>query len=171
MNKLIITFLVAISIIYICNQNEYIKVPNESIRMRVIANSNSEEDINNKLIVKSMLKETIKDITKGKKTYKEVDNTIKNNTDLIEENIKSTLKDNNINEEYHINYGTNYFPEKTYKGITYKAGNYKSYVVTLGEGKGENYWCVLFPPLCLIDENVNDYDYHFLIKDILSKYN
>ena len=115
MNKLIITFLVAISIVYICNQNEYIKVPNESIRMRVIANSNSEEDINNKLIVKSMLKETIKDITKGKKTYKEVDNTIKNNTDLIEENIKSTLKDNNINEEYHINYGTNYFPEKTYK--------------------------------------------------------
>ena len=90
---------------------------------------------------------------------------------LIEENIKSTLKDNNINEEYHINYGVNYFPEKTYKGITYKAGNYKSYVVTLGEGKGENYWCVLFPPLCLIDENVNDYDYHFLIKDILSKYN
>ena len=171
MNKLIITFLVAISIIYICNQNEYIKVPNESIRMRVIANSNSEEDINNKLIVKSMLKETIKDITKGKKTYKEVDNAIKNNTHLIEENIKSTLKDNNINEEYHINYGVNYFPEKTYKGITYKAGNYKSYVVTLGEGKGENYWCVLFPPLCLIDENVNDYDYHFLIKDILSKYN
>ena len=171
MNKLIITFLIAISIIYICNQNEYIKVPNDSIRMRVIANSNSEEDINNKLIVKSMLKETIKDITKGKKTYNEVDNTIKNNTDLIEENIKSTLKDNNINEEYHINYGVNYFPEKTYKGITYKAGNYKSYVVTLGEGKGENYWCVLFPPLCLIDENVNDYDYHFLIKDILSKYN
>lgn len=171
MNKLIITFLVAISIVYLCNQNEYIKVPNDSIRMRVIANSNSEEDINNKLIVKSMLKETIKDITKGKKTYNEVDNAIKNNTDLIEENIKSTLKDNNINEEYHINYGTNYFPEKTYKGITYKAGNYKSYVVTLGEGKGENYWCVLFPPLCLIDENVNDYDYHFLIKDILSKYN
>ena len=171
MNKLIITFLVAISIIYICNQNEYIKVPNESIRMRVIANSNSEEDINNKLIVKSMLKETIKDITKDKKTYNEVNNAIKNNTDLIEENIKSTLKDNNINEEYHINYGVNYFPEKTYKGITYKAGNYKSYVVTLGEGKGENYWCVLFPPLCLVDENVNDYDYHFLIKDILSKYN
>ena len=171
MNKLIITFLVAISIVYICNQNEYIKVPNDSIRMRVIANSNSEEDINNKLIVKSMLKETIKDITKGKKTYNEVDNAIKNNTDLIEENIKSTLKNNNINEEYHINYGTNYFPEKTYKGITYKAGNYKSYVVTLGEGKGENYWCVLFPPLCLVDENVSDYDYHFLIKDILSKYN
>ena len=171
MNKLIITFLVAISIVYICNQNEYIKVPNDSIRMRVIANSNSEEDINNKLIVKSMLKETIKDITKGKKTYNEVDNAIKNNTDLIEENIKSTLKDNSINEEYHISYGVNYFPEKTYKGITYKAGNYKSYVVTLGEGKGENYWCVLFPPLCLVDENVSDYDYHFLIKDILSKYN
>ena len=171
MKKLIITILVAASIMYMCNQNEYIKVPNNSIRMRVIANSNSEEDINNKLIVKSMLKETIKDITTGKKTYKEVDNAIKNNESLIEENIKSTLKENNINEKIEISYGENYFPEKKYKGVTYKAGNYKSYVVTLGEGKGDNFWCVLFPPLCLVDEDVSDYDYKFLIKDILSKYN
>lgn len=171
MKKLIITILVAALIMYMCNQNEYVKVPNNSIRMRVIANSNSEEDINNKLIVKSMLKETIKDITTGKKTYNDVDKAIKNNESLIEENIKSTLKENNINEKFEISYGENYFPEKKYKGVTYKAGNYKSYVVTLGEGKGDNFWCVLFPPLCLVDEDVSDYDYKFLIKDILSKYN
>ena len=49
---------------------------------------------------------------------------------------------------------------------------YESLVITLGKGEGDNWWCVLFPPLCLLEENENtqDVEYHFLVKDIIDKY-
>ena len=80
---------------------------------------------------------------------------------------------NQYNIPYDINYGNNYFPEKKYKGVTYKEGNYESLVVTLGNGKGDNWWCVMFPPLCLMDteeQNLSNAEYHFWIKDIFDKY-
>ena len=78
-----------------------------------------------------------------------------------------TLKDNNSDKDFHINYGKNYFPEKKYNNVLYKAGEYESLVITLGEGEGENFWCVLFPPLCLIDEESREYP--SLVKNIINK--
>ena len=77
------------------------------------------------------------------------------------------------NIPYSINYGNNYFPSKNYKGIMYQAGNYESLVITLGEGAGNNFWCVLFPPLCLLDnenEDVSDVDYQLYVKKLLDKF-
>ena len=81
---------------------------------------------------------------------------------------------NEIVEEYQvpyqIHYGNNYFPAKYYKGITYPAGNYESLVITLGSGAGKNFWCVLFPPLCLLEnteEDISDVDYRLYVKKLL----
>jgi stage II sporulation protein R len=60
-----------------------------------------------------------------------------------------------------------------YKGKTYKPDNYESLVITLGDGLGENFWCVLFPPLCLLetsDEEIDDVEYTSFIKEIIDKY-
>ena len=79
----------------------------------------------------------------------------------------------NYNITYNINYGNNYFPEKKYKGITYQEGYYESLVLTLGNGKGDNWWCLMFPPLCLMETENNDLknvDYQFFVKDIFNKY-
>lgn len=68
-------------------------------------------------------------------------------------------------------FGFNYFPSKKYKGITYKDGYYESLVVTLGEGKGDNWWCVLFPPLCLLEaEESTDVEYKSYVKELIDKY-
>ena len=66
----------------------------------------------------------------------------------------------------------NYFPEKEYKGIVYEEGEYESLVITLGNGLGENFWCVLFPPLCLLDseEEVEDVEYTSFVKELVEKY-
>ena len=48
--------------------------------------------------------------------------------------------------------GVRYIPQKTYGDITFPAGNYEALNITIGSGQGENWWCVLFPPLCLLDE-------------------
>ena len=51
--------------------------------------------------------------------------------------------------DYNINFGYNYFPAKQFKGHTYEEGYYESLVVSIGEAKGDNWWCVMFPPMCL----------------------
>ena len=54
----------------------------------------------------------------------------------------------------------------------YEEGDYESVVITLGNGEGSNFWCVLFPPLCLLDENdtTEDVDYKFFVKELIDKY-
>ena len=72
---------------------------------------------------------------------------------------------------YNINYGNNYFPNKEYKGIKYDAGNYESLLITLGAASGKNWWCVLFPPLCLMEANESEtYEYKLFVKEIFDKY-
>ena len=71
-------------------------------------------------------------------------------------------------------YGLNPFPAKSYKGVKYKAGEYESLVITLGEGKGDNWWCVLFPPLCMLEAEdqtqKSNLEYKSYIKEIIDKY-
>lgn len=171
MKKLIILILIAIGVSYISKSNEYIEIPSSSIRMRVIANSDSEEDQKKKVIVKSFLEEKLYEITSNSKKESDVDEIISSNKEKIDSFLKNKIEEQNLDVSFTSNYGFNYFPEKEFKGLSYKPGLYKSFVVTLGKGEGENWWCVLYPPLCLIDQKVSDYEYHYLIKDVLDKYN
>ncbi len=163
---IIILFIISLITIFKGNKNNII-IPNDAIRFRVIANSNSLEDQQKKLIIKDKIeKEVYELISKAKKTEEA--------RSLIEDNIDSIKKTiDNYNIPYHINYGYNYFPNKNYKGVMYKAGNYESLVITLGEGLGENFWCVLFPPLCLLEsdkEDVSEIEYKLFVKDLLDKF-
>ena len=169
MKKLFIMLILALGVFLLIEKENYIVIPSSSIRMRVIAASNNPKDIENKIIVKKELEKELTNIVKNTKDVNEADYEIRSNEEGLKKTINDTLKKNNINSSFNVNYGDNYFPEKKYNGVLYKSGNYKSYVVTLGKGEGDNFWCVLFPPLCLIDD-ANKADYRFLIKDILSKY-
>ena len=89
----------------------------------------------------------------------------------LQTTIKYLLEQEQYNEGFSINFGSNYFPETTYKGITYDDGYYESLVVTLGKGEGDNWWCVLFPPLCLLEaEEGTEVEYRSFVKEILDKY-
>jgi len=171
MKKIFILIILAILTINYTNKEDIVEIPSTSIRMRVIAKSNDAKDQENKIKIKSALEKKLYEISSGANSYEEVDNLLSDNISLLDTYIKNVIDDNSINTTFTTNYGYNYFPEKNFKGIVYPAGNYKSYVVTLGEGEGENWWCVLYPPLCLIDEKISDYEYHSLIKDTLNKYN
>lgn len=171
MKKLIILIICAVVVMFVCSSNEYVEIPSTSIRMRVIASSNNTDDQNDKKIIKSVIEEKLYELNKNNETYEEIDQTINNNLDNLSQTITEAIDNNSMGITFKANYGYNYFPEKEFKGVKYKSGNYKSYVVTLGDGDGENWWCVLYPPLCLIDENKDDYEYHSLIKDTIDKYN
>ena len=96
---------------------------------------------------------------------------IKNNIDDIDEKVFNLLKKEKYEKNYRINYGLNYFPQKEYKDVIYNEGYYESLVVTLGDGLGDNWWCVLFPPLCLLEaEESEEVSYKSYVKEMIDKY-
>ena len=150
-----------------------IVIPKEAIRVRVIANSNSDYDQKIKKEVKDVVEDDLYDLLKDTYDLNKARKDIKNNMPILDNKITNILNDNAYKLGYQLNYGYNYFPEKEYKGIIYEEGMYESVVVTLGEGKGENWWCVMFPPFCLIeahDNGTTDIEYRWLIKDLINKY-
>ena len=173
MKKIIIAIIIIMGI-FVCNRKaDKVMIPYEAIRFRIVANSNSNIDQANKLIVRDKLeKEIVNDLSKTN-NITEARNTIKSNINNYEKIVKTTLKENNIDTNFTINYGYNYFPEKEYKGVKYNSGDYESVVVTLGDGIGKNWWCVLFPPLCLLEAEENqteEVEYKFFVKEIVEKY-
>lgn len=165
MKKIIIILIPILLFIVKVNAN---KIPNDAIRIRVVANSDSEYDQQIKYKVSDYLKSEMYMLLKDTKTKEEADKIIEKNINKIDNNIYAILKKENYNLGYTINYGKNYFPEKKYKGMTYEEGYYDSLLVTLGKGEGENWWCVLFPPLCLIEaEESTEVEYNFFLFDIV----
>ena len=131
-------------------------IPDEAIRFRVIANSDSEYDQKIKLLVKEKVENKLYTILKNTKGIDNARQIIKDNVGIIDSIVNKTLIEENYDKSYSVNYGMNYFPEKEYKGVKYDEGYYESLVITLGEGKGKNWWCVLFPPLCLVEAEESD---------------
>ena len=156
MKKTVIIITIIVSLLVLNKHMSNTKM----IRFRIIANSNEEID---QMTKKEILQTISKDLLKEKDTYEEEKEYLINNIPLMTEKIK-----NKINMPFTINYGDNYFPEKEYNGTKYPEGMYESLVITLGEGKGDNFWCILFPPLCMIDEEEN-IEYSSFIKEVWNK--
>ena len=152
MKKIIVILFVITILLCLTNNKQEVLIPSDAIRFRIIANSNSIKDQQEKLEIKEELEPVLASILSNSSNHNNTKETIMDNMD----NIKRVIEKHNIN--YQINYGNNYFPEKTYKGVRYPEGNYESLVITLGEGIGENWWCVLFPPLCLLEASEANYD-------------
>ncbi len=171
MKKLILVIFIIVCF-YVClGHVSSLVIPEDALRIRVIANSNDEYDQGVKSIVKENIQYKMYDLLKDTKGIDEARKIIHNNLNNIDSEVENTLQLLNYNLGYDINYGLNYFPSKEYKGVIYNEGYYESLVITLGEGKGDNWWCVLFPPLCLIEaEASDDVEYTSFVKELLEKY-
>ncbi len=146
-------------------------IPDEAIRFRILANSNSEYDQN----IKEKVSEELQ-----KKMYMTLQNTdnidsarakIKSNINVFANTVDNVLEKEKYNLWYKIDFGIHYFPDKKYKGLEYEEGDYESLLVKLGDGKGDNWWCVLFPPLCLLEaEESTEVEYKFFVQELIDKY-
>ena len=169
-----VSYFIIIFIIYFIISN-YISanyvIPNEAIRVRIIANSNDQYDQEIKKKVKSIVTNDIYHYLNDVDSIASARIKIKENISTLNDDINKYFKSINYNKAYDINFGYNYFPKKIYKGIEYKEGNYESLVVKIGEAKGDNWWCVLFPPICMIEATESEkVEYTTLVKDIIDKY-
>ena len=123
MNKKLIIIAIIIAILCLNKQDQVI-IPKDSIRFRVIANSDSLEDQTlKKEIVNNLSKELSN--TSNLTNINESRKYIKRELPLFTKIVDKTLKNNNSDKDFHINYGKNYFPEKTYKNVVYPEGEYE----------------------------------------------
>lgn len=174
MKKIIVIIAIILAVYTLNSKKEELIIPKEAIRFRVIANSDEETDQDTKLLVRNVIQKQMTDDLIETNNLEEARSALKNNLTNYENIVKTTLNDKNIETAFSINYGMNYFPQKVYKGVTYEEGEYESLVVTLGNGGGNNWWCVLFPPLCLLEaeetEKTTEVEYKFFIKELIDKY-
>lgn len=125
------------------------KIYNSVVRLHVLANSDSEEDQALKLAVRdAILKDSGKIFGKAK-TREEAIAAIENNIDLIESTARETILSNGYDYSVNIELGEELYPTKNYESFAFPSGKYLSLRVMIGEAEGQNWWCVLFPPLCL----------------------
>lgn len=130
----------------------YESVADESlIRFHVIANSDSVYDQSVKLKVRDEVLATVNGLLRDAKSTEEARAILKEQKSLITATANAALKKENCPYTAVTTLGTSVFPTKTYGDLTLSAGKYNACRIVLGEGKGKNWWCVLYPPLCFVD--------------------
>lgn len=132
-------------------EEDVVVIPNEAIRLRILANSNSEQDQEIKRIVRDRVNAQITEWVSTLTSMEAAREKIIANLDILEATAKEVLEENGVNQKVQIDFGEVDFPTKLYGNFLYPAGKYEAVLITLGEGTGANWWCVLFPPLCFLD--------------------
>ncbi|WP_331854874.1 stage II sporulation protein R [Terrisporobacter sp.] len=122
------------------------------IRFHVIANSDSDKDQKLKLKVRDEVISYLQPKLENSNSIEESEKIIKNEYKTLENISKKVISKNGYN--YIVKVGLEYsnFPAKQYSSVVLPAGKYKALRIIIGEGKGKNWWCVMFPPLCFIDD-------------------
>ncbi|QHT63516.1 stage II sporulation protein R [Paenibacillus lycopersici] len=126
-------------------------IPAESIRLRILANSDSALDQLVKRQVRDAIVDEMNTWVAGPQTIEEARSTIVAHMGDIDAIIAAKLSERSFTYGYKAELGSVPFPTKIYGTEVYPAGNYEALRVTLGAGAGQNWWCVLFPPLCFVD--------------------
>lgn len=126
-------------------------IPEESIRLRILANSDSPSDQYIKAIVRDAVVETMNGWVSEPISIEEAREMLASREAELQAVIAATLEQNGYNYGFTTTIGQVEFPTKMYGQLVYPAGMYEALLVTLGKGEGRNWWCVLFPPLCFAD--------------------
>lgn len=132
-------------------QNISTNIANSVFRLHVIANSDEEKDQNLKYIVRDHLLNYMNSICGNCKSKEEAISIVQKNKDTFEQIAVDTIQEQGYDYSVKIKIGNFEFPTKNYGDISLPAGYYDALRVEIGEAKGQNWWCVMFPPLCFVD--------------------
>lgn len=123
------------------------------VRLHIRANSNSPSDLNLKLKVRDRILKETGSLYTDVNTAKDAGSITRKNLEFIKRIAEDEIKLNGYNFPVSVSYGKSNFPLKAYGDIVLPPGTYNALVVEIGSGKGDNWWCVMFPPLCFVKES------------------
>jgi stage II sporulation protein R len=142
-------------------------------RLHVIANSDSVQDQQIKLAVRDAVLYVTQDGVLECDNEKEAEEYIKEHIDIILKTANTALEESGADYRAAAYVGTYHFPDKTYNDVTYPEGDYRALRIVLGDGEGQNWWCVMFPPLCLseigCDTSDDDTEYASYFAELFEK--
>lgn len=128
------------------------------IRFHVIANSDSDEDQELKFKVRNRVLAKVQNALEGSQGAAQTREYIEENLEEIEACALQCVRAEGYDYNVRARIGVTAIPPKEYDDVYFPAGNYEALTITIGEGKGQNWWCVVFPPLCLVDASESGYD-------------
>ena len=118
-------------------------------RLHILANSDSKEDQELKLMVRDAVLKISRDMFVNCENSQQAEQTAKNNLDVLKKEALKVIKENNFDYEVEITVGPAYFENRDYEDFTLPAGEYNALNIKIGEAKGKNWWCVMFPSVCI----------------------
>lgn len=125
---------------------------NSVIRLHVLANSDSKEDQALKLKVRDRIIAEMEHMFDSSGDIDAARETVEQNIEAIREIAADEIQKNGYNYDVSVDLGMSEFPTKEYGSIVLPAGSYEALKINIGNAKGKNWWCVLFPPLCFVEE-------------------
>lgn len=155
MKKIVIALAIGIAVtaaVGVYAQTTTDNIASSLVRLHIVANSDSAEDQTVKLKVRDAVIAAMSDKFTGATTPKEAEHIISENIPTIIQISNRELKANGMDYRAKATLGNFEFPVKQYANITLPAGNYDALRITLGKGEGHNWWCVMFPPLCFVED-------------------
>lgn len=127
------------------------KIADNVVRLHIVANSDKPADQELKLKVRDAILTHMHEKYPNGADREEAAEYLKNSLPVIERIASDVLKKNGSNKPVNVKYGVFAFPTKEYNGLALPAGMYEAVRVELGDAKGQNWWCIMFPPLCVAD--------------------
>lgn len=119
------------------------------IRLHVLANSDSEEDQELKLEVRDTVLETLSGKLSDVRDRESAEHVLTSEFSAVESAAEQKIRELGYDYQVNLSLGEEYYPEKSYEELTMPSGEYMSLKVEIGAAEGKNWWCVVFPPLCL----------------------
>ena len=136
----------------------YEDIADKLIRFHVIANSDSDEDQALKLKVRDKIIEKMAVKLENIENLDEARDILVSSVDEVTNIAKEVIVEEGYNYDVNTMLSNENFPDKIYGDYIFPQGNYEAYRVIIGDGMGQNWWCVMFPPLCFVDESKNTVD-------------
>lgn len=133
----------------ICFENDCEDIRDNVLRLHVIADSDSAEAQSLKLKVRDEILSKGGELFSGNDSLASAENKLSDNLDELKAIAERTVRESGYTYSAEVELAKCYFPTRQYGDITLPAGNYNAVRVILGEGGGQNWWCVMFPPMCL----------------------
>lgn len=158
--KVLIFFVSAIFVLvftaasYSCGFGEDLE--NSVIRLHVLANSDSAEDQALKLRVRDRILKDGRELFKNAKSEEETRRILSENRDFLENSARDEIFSAGYDYPVALNMGKYDFPMKVYENYAFPSGEYEAVRVEIGKAEGQNWWCVMFPPLCFVDGTVDE---------------
>ncbi len=147
------------------------KYNRDYLRLHIRANSNSEVDQRVKYEIKDLMINLLTPHLCNIESKDKAIEVVENFSPLLKSSCLETLEKRGFAYSVNIKIANEFFPTRTYVNTTLESGYYDAVIVELGESKGDNWWCVMYPPLCFVNknENTNQIKYKSIIFDWLKK--